>query len=184
MPYIHPSKQPQDQRLPAHDKAAATRQICCMPNFPTSGHSHLRLGRRSISGQLYLLTTVTAKRQRLFTDTELARITARTLASENIWLPGRCPCWVLMPDHFHALVELGEGASLSKAMQRVKGVSARVVNKYRAHQGPLWAKGFHDHALRKDEAIEDCRRIHHRQSGARRPRAQPDGLSVLGRMVR
>ncbi len=125
-----------------------------MPTFPSPGHSQLRLGRRSIAGQLYLLTTVTAKRRPCFLDTALARAAARTIASRDTWLSSRCLCWVLMPDHFHALIELGDGATLPTTMRRVKGVTARVVNQHAAGGGPLWGKGFHDHALRKDEAVE------------------------------
>jgi putative transposase len=63
-----------------------------------------------------------------------------------------------MPDHWHGLIELGEGANLSTMIQRVKGVTARHVNQYRSSDEPLWAKGFHDHALRQDEAIDPTAR--------------------------
>jgi REP element-mobilizing transposase RayT len=39
-------------------------------------------------------------------------------------------------------------------MQRVKGVTARVVKQCCAFEGSLWDKGFHDHALRRDESLE------------------------------
>lgn len=63
-----------------------------------------------------------------------------------------------MPDHWHGLIELGEGVNLSSVVQRIKGVTARQVNQSCAFGGPLWAKGFHDHALRRDEAIEQVAR--------------------------
>ncbi len=63
-----------------------------------------------------------------------------------------------MPDHFHALIELGEDACLSTTVGSVKGVTARIANQRAARQGPLWEKGFHDHALRDDEEVETVAR--------------------------
>ena len=80
------------------------------------------------------------------------------MSSVELWLPNRCLCWVLMPDHWHGLIELGEGKSLSSTMQRVKGVTARLVKQSCAFEGSLWDKGFHDHALRRDESVEKVAR--------------------------
>jgi putative transposase len=63
-----------------------------------------------------------------------------------------------MPDHWHGLVELGEDLSLASTMQRIKGISARSVGLQQQHTGPLWAKGFHDHALRHEESIRQVAR--------------------------
>jgi REP-associated tyrosine transposase len=133
-------------------------QIHCMPSLPTLGYRHLRKGRHSLPGQLYLLTWTTSRRKPHFLDTESARAAARTISSAELWFPSRCLCWVLMPDHWHGLIELGEGANLSTVVQRIKGVTAHQVNPIHSSDKPLWAKGFHDHALRQDEAIEQTAR--------------------------
>jgi len=125
-----------------------------MSPLSNPGYRTLRIGRRSISAQLYLITWTTAQRKPRFLDPELAQVAARTVASADLWNPSRCLCWVLMPDQWHGLIELGEGANLSTIVQRIKGVTARRVNLCCPVDGPLWAKGFHDHALRRDEAIE------------------------------
>ena len=127
-----------------------------MSRLPILGYRRLRTGRCSVSSQLYLITWTTSQRQPRFLDTESARAAARTISSTELWFPSRCLCWVLMPDHWHGLIELGEGANLSTVVQRIKGVTARHVNQSCAFDGPLWAKGFHDHALRRDEAIEQA----------------------------
>jgi REP element-mobilizing transposase RayT len=129
-----------------------------MPIFPISGSHQLRRGRRSIPGQLYLITTVTKQRKPHFLDIDLARATARSMSSAALWLPSQCLCWVLMPDHWHGLVELGEGSNLSATMQRVKGTTARIVRQRCTFEGILWDKGFHDHALRRDESLEKAAR--------------------------
>jgi REP element-mobilizing transposase RayT len=122
------------------------------------GHRSLRIGRRSLAGQLYLLTTVTYQRRPYFLDPGLARLAARSLSSTELWLPNRCLAWVLMPDHWHGLVELGEGEELAVAMQRVKGITARLVGMHDPQARPLWAKGFHDRALRHDESVRRAAR--------------------------
>jgi REP element-mobilizing transposase RayT len=133
-------------------------QICPMPTFPISGSFHLRRGRRSIPSQLYLVTTITPQRKPHFLNTELARTTVRSMSSVDLWFPSHCLCWVLMPDHWHGLIELGAGKSLSSTMQRVKGATARIVGQSCTFDGSLWDKGFHDHALRRDESIEKAAR--------------------------
>jgi REP element-mobilizing transposase RayT len=63
--------------------------------------------------------------------------------------------FVAMPDHLHWLVELGE-SDLSRLVLRVKSCSAIAINRALGRVGPVWQKGFHDHALRKEE---DLRRL-------------------------
>jgi REP element-mobilizing transposase RayT len=60
-----------------------------------------------------------------------------------------------MPDHLHALVELGESGDLSLTMQHVKGRTSRQAGIRLQRHGRLWSKGFHDHALRREEAVAD-----------------------------
>ncbi len=109
-------------------------------------------------GQIYLLTTITWHRQPHFLDPQLARTAARLLSAATLWQSSRCLGWVLMPDHWHGLVELGEGADISTTVQRAKAITARELKLQHPFEGPLWGKGFHDHALRHDEAIEQVAR--------------------------
>jgi putative transposase len=60
--------------------------------------------------------------------------------------------FVVMPDHLHWLVELGD-VDLSRLVLRVKSRSAIAFNRALGQSGPLWQKGFHDHALRKEEDL-------------------------------
>lgn len=59
--------------------------------------------------------------------------------------------WVIMPDHLHALLRLGDGTELAGLMQTVKGRSARRINALRGGTDRLWQPHFHDHALRAEE---------------------------------
>jgi len=62
--------------------------------------------------------------------------------------------WVLMPDHAHWLVQVGEDDDLARLVNRIKSASARMTNRIAGRQGRLWQKSFHDHALRRDEDLQ------------------------------
>ena len=43
--------------------------------------------------------------------------------------------------------------SLDAVVQRVKSRSARAIHQPLSHRDPLWQKGYHEHAVRKDKDI-------------------------------
>jgi len=57
-----------------------------------------------------------------------------------------------MPDHVHWLLQLNKGQDLSKLVAQLKAVSAKSI-KQKGAIGQVWAAGFHDHALRRDEDL-------------------------------
>ena len=113
----------------------------------------LRKGRRSLAGQRYLVTTVTIGREPLFTQPDLAIAAAQATLDARMWDHSRAWCWVLMPDHWHALIELGDGDSLAALMQRVKSNIARATNLARGGGNNIWQPGYHEHVLREDEDL-------------------------------
>ncbi len=115
-----------------------------------SGHQALRKGRVSLSGRIYLLTTVTKGRVSHFGDLELARTACRVMLEQRVWGDANALCWVLMPDHWHGLIELGARDDLSLVMNRLKSLICKALPP-RTRTPFQWARGFHDHALRCDE---------------------------------
>ena len=115
--------------------------------------NRLRKGRHSQRGNLYLLTTATSDRHSVFSDFALGRLVVAELKSAQLdgWVQSLA--WVLMPDHLHWLIELGD-SSLDELMRRVKTNSARVINHQRSSSGPLWQAGYHDRALRQEEDVQ------------------------------
>jgi REP element-mobilizing transposase RayT len=111
-----------------------------------------------MDGQIYLVTTTTLGRQAIFNDWRVAAIAARALANRDLWRDARLCCWVLMPDHWHAMIQLFPGAQLPAVVRRAKAVSARAVNRMRGGDGAVWAKAFHDRALRDEESVLDAAR--------------------------
>ena len=121
---------------------------------PARFHSRdLRKGRFSLAGQVYLVTFTCQDRKPLFADFSLACMAARALSEANLWRDGRLLAWVLMPDHWHGLIELGGKHALSTVVGRAKAVSARVINGSHAEASPVWQRGFHDRALRHDDCV-------------------------------
>lgn len=112
------------------------------------GHAALRKGRTSVAGQVYLVTFATQDRRAHFTDWHFAREAAALLASAEAWPDARLLARVLMPDHWHGLVQLEEGANISRSVGFCKGRSARMLRQRHESLGTVWARGFHDRAVR------------------------------------
>jgi len=117
----------------------------------TPGYRALRAGRASLPGQHYFITTVCYERDQRFIEGAAASAVASKLQESSLWDESRLLCWVLMPDHLHMLIELGECRSLSALMRRVKCVTARSANQAESRSGSVWMPGFHDRALRAEE---------------------------------
>ena len=128
-----------------------------MPAFPAIGRRALRQGRVSIPGQSYLLTTTTYHRQRLFMDTTHARIASGVINSASTWGDASLLAWILMPDHWHGLLRLGN-EPLARVMNRFKGNLTRALNTSLEPQQRIWDRSFHDHALRADEDVRQAAR--------------------------
>jgi putative transposase len=59
--------------------------------------------------------------------------------------------FVVMPDHFHALLTPGDSTSLERAVQFIKGGSAKVIREKLSFRFPVWQRGFSDHRIRDAE---------------------------------
>ncbi len=107
----------------------------------------LRKGRVSETGRIYLITAVTLGRKPVFSDFHAARNLIHVLRAEHETGCAKTLAFVVMPDHWHWLMELGAGVSLSRVVGRIKSVASHRLG------GGIWQPGFHDHALRKDEDL-------------------------------
>lgn len=118
-----------------------------------AGHKALRKGRWSETGHAYLVTFTTHERQPWFRDPALAFTACRAIAG-SLGDTAAFICWVLMPDHFHAILQLKSEAGLSRCVQRIKGCSSMACRKVLHQPMPIWARAFHDHAVRADEDLD------------------------------
>lgn len=147
-----------------HDRGFARHRASCRWVYgagmssegSSSGYKTLRKGRWSVPGQIYLVTTICANRHPCFKCAKKSNVVSAKLMESGLWGDSRLLCWVLMPDHMHALIELGQERTLSALMQRVKAVSALAVQRSGGISGQFWMPGFHDRALRAEESVREA----------------------------
>jgi REP element-mobilizing transposase RayT len=126
--------------------------------MPTHPHSRdLRRGRVSETGRIYLITAVTWNRAPIFRDVAHARRTSRICHAPATWKGASCLAWVLMPDHWHGLIELHDG-DLSRVVARYKAMVSSAIKRSSGRTSPVWQKAFQDRALRKDDDVKAAAR--------------------------
>jgi REP element-mobilizing transposase RayT len=129
-----------------------------------SPHSKdLRKGRYSQPGGIYLLTWTTENRIPWFTDWHLGRLVVTALSRAHGEGKAESLAFVIMPDHVHWLITLMADA-LSTLVRNVKSQAGFLVKHRLLEQGrigqdtAIWQDGYHDHALRSEESVEDVAR--------------------------
>ena len=132
----------------------------CMQTIinPENGHRALRRGRVSLPRQVYHVTSATRSRVPLFADHRAAQAACRAFIDPPVLDHSRLLAWVLMPDHAHWLLQLHGGESLAVLVGRLKSASARRANAALGRRSPVWATGYHDRAVRSEQALSDVAR--------------------------
>lgn len=118
-----------------------------MSRDPLKGHAALRRGRASIPSATYFLTLGTQNRgEGLHFDQAANALWAEidALDSSSDW---KMRCAVIMPDHLHLLITLGERLSLSQTVQRLKAKTTPALRDVKLS----WATGYYDHRLLPEE---------------------------------
>ncbi len=124
----------------------------------------LRKGRYSENNQIYLVTTVTHQRQKVFTDFSRGRLVVHAMRHQHQQQKVNSLAFVIMPDHIHWLFALQNQSSLAEVIRSVKGRSSNQIQKIRrerneiATKQALWQDGYHDHAVRKEEDLQQLAR--------------------------
>ena len=130
------------------------RIICHMPtSTPATGTNALRRGRFSAENLIYHVTSCSRDRTPLFANFYLGRLVVKSMMDEDVAGQVYTLAFVVMPDHLHWLLQLTASQPLAIVVNKVKSKSARKINQQLACTGPVWQKGFHDRAIRRDEDI-------------------------------
>ena len=129
--------------------------VSCKTPFNKPHSNQLRKGRFSVKFGIYLATFVTKKRKPLFSDLYLARKVIRNLNKSHY---ADTLAFVVMPDHVHWLLQLRTSKTLSQVIQAAKITCTKSINKEIDGKGTIWQPGFHDHALRSEEALKPIAR--------------------------
>ena len=113
---------------------------------------NLRKGRYSEPGRIYVLTMATLGRKPVFGDFLAARCVVRVMMGHEQRRFAETLCFVVMPDHLHWMIRLGEGKTLGRVVQALKSLVGRKIGP------PVFQKGFYDHAVRREEDIKGLAR--------------------------
>jgi REP element-mobilizing transposase RayT len=69
--------------------------------------------------------------------------------------------FVVMPNHVHGIIVLSDASparhGLPEIVRGFKSFSARGVNEVRGTRGPLWQRGYYEHVIRNETALNGIR---------------------------
>ena len=123
--------------------------------LPNQRNHQLQKGRHALSGTYFFLTTATFKRRRILASLKVAQIIFEAFQ----WLENedriRRICIRIMPDHIHAVVQLGYNQTLASVMHSLKSFTAKKINAIRGEISSLWQSGYYDRGVRGEEALNE-----------------------------
>ena len=128
------------------------------PRISVRGHRALRRGRYSQRHRIYHVSTATLDRRPVFADLSSGRIVVRAMRREDEAGHTETLAFVVLPDHLHWLVRLTGTRELSSSVSVVKSYTSRRLNKMVDGTGPVWQRGYYDHALRDERSLQDIAR--------------------------
>jgi putative transposase len=106
-------------------------------------------------GYVYHVSSTTHERRAVFRSPDAAQVLLDGIdfqrADRALVL-----AYVVMPDHFHALVAPRTPWTISKVMQSIKGFTSRVLNDWNGERGRLWQPSFHDPVIRSESQLWAC----------------------------
>ena len=129
-----------------------TRKKCGFSHGPFVYIAEMRLAPQET--RTYLVTAVSAERRSLFQVTATAELLMQTILDYLKQGKFLLHTFVIMPDHFHALITPVPEVSLEKAMQFIKGgFSFRLKSKR-----DVWMRSFNESQVSTEEKFMSCAR--------------------------
>jgi putative transposase len=135
-----------------------------MSNHPfVRGRSaDLRKGRISEEFACYAITKVVQLRSPVLSTERTAKVLIDSWQFLRIQNRMKLLAFCIMPDHFHFMICLMPGSTLSKLMEDTGKFTSRELNKILGKQGQFWQEGFHDHHCRNENELHElCLYIEH-----------------------
>jgi len=96
----------------------------------------------------YFVTSRTWQSRAIFNVAPPCEIFLASLLRYRVAGAYKLHAFVLMPDHFHVLLTPSAATALERAVQFIKGGSARAIREALHFQFPVWQRGFSDHRIR------------------------------------
>jgi putative transposase len=111
-----------------------------------------------IPDSIVFLTSVTRNRNELFLEKQNRILLFQTIDSVKTDIPFELVAYVILPDHFHFLIQLSnENMNFSKILQYIKG---RFTHNYKKDyvindSVSLWQRKFWDHIIRNERDLQN-----------------------------
>ena len=112
----------------------------------------LRKGRVSLTNQFYSITLVAYKRGNIFTSMGINRLIIKEMKNIETQEAAKTIAFVIMPNHIHWLIQLGNKKALSDVIKSLKGRCSKVT---RDNLGmcKLWQRNYYDHMIRNEDDL-------------------------------
>jgi REP-associated tyrosine transposase len=120
-----------------------------------------RLRRLVLSDRFFFVTCRVLKHRAPFRETDF-ELLANVIRERRAQRPFLLTAWVLLPDHWHAIIFPRFPLTISRVMETIKVASTLRLNGGRHEPGLLWQRRFFDRALRTvKEYNQKVDYIHH-----------------------
>lgn len=113
-----------------------------------------RVKRLLTTNRIFFVTVNLRKSRPVFSESEFPIIISAMEESRRK-LSFRLCGYVLMPDHWHALIGVSDPLTISRAVQDIKWIAARRIGRQRNSAGPLWQHQFWDRYIRNEREFGD-----------------------------
>jgi putative transposase len=114
----------------------------------SEGFSPARAASASQEKRTFFVTSASAPRRAIFQSKPMANLLADVLQEYRRRQKFLLHQFVIMPDHFHALLTPPGEVSLEKALQYIKGGFSYRARKELTFLGEIWEKSFSNHRIR------------------------------------
>jgi putative transposase len=113
-----------------------------------------RLRRLVLSDRFFFVTCRVARKRRALSESDFACL-ARVIDERRKKYAFLLTAWVLLPDHWHAIVSPRHPITISRVMEAIKVSSTLRINRARGEAGLVWQGRFFDRALRTVKEYHD-----------------------------
>lgn len=118
-------------------------------------HRHADPAQIAATERTFFVTASTWGKRSLLQTNRAAELFIRTLRDYRRQQKYLLHEFVVMPDHFHALITVAPGMTVERAVQFVKGGFAFRAGKALGFKAPVWQKGFSEIRVFEWEAFEN-----------------------------
>lgn len=110
---------------------------------------------------LYFITSVTENRKQIFSNNLACELFLNILTYNKFYCDYNIYAFIIMPDHFHIIIQPTGEMNISEIMKKIKGNFSRFYNKIFNNQGKVLQKGYYDKIIRDEKhLIEIIEYIH------------------------